>query len=67
MGLGLNEADRDDFVAAIRDEQSTDGPPIIRFFAKVRLGAIHRAAGLSTGIATELLLSLGRGFPGISG
>jgi hypothetical protein len=49
----------------LREERSTDGPKGKHFLEKVRSGAVQLATGLSTDIAAEVLVSLGRAFLGV--
>ena len=63
--LGLGESDRDEFVSALRDD-GIDGPRATNFLARIRSGAISLAAGLTTDVAAEVLVSLGRAFLGLT-
>jgi len=65
--LGLTEPERDEFVIAITEDNSIDGPHTGGFLARVRSGAVRLAEGFTTDVAAELLIAAGRAYLGIHG
>lgn len=65
--LGLSETERDEFVVAITEDNSTEGPRTAGFLARVRSGAVRLAEGFSTDVAAEVLIAAGRAYLGIHG
>ena len=65
--LGLVESDRDEFVAAVTEDESVDGQQTSGFLARVRSGAVRLAEGMATDVAADLLIAAGRAYLGING
>lgn len=63
--LLVSEQDREEFVAAVQEERSLEGARTSGFLSRVRSGAIQLAAGLTTDVAAEILVSLGQSFLGM--
>lgn len=65
--LGLAGEHRQEFIDAIKEDSAVDGPRTTGFLDRVRSGAIMLGAGLTTDLAAEVLVTLGKMFLGIGG
>jgi len=65
--IGLTEPEQDEFVVAITEDKSTEGPRTTGFLTRVRSGAVRLAEGFTTDVAAELLIAAGRAYLGIHG
>jgi hypothetical protein len=63
--LGIPADERDEFVAAVQEDGTPEGPRTTRFLDRVRSGAILLGTGLATDVAAEALVAAARGFLGI--
>ncbi|MFJ8895203.1 hypothetical protein ACIRCZ_11485 [Leifsonia sp. NPDC102414] len=63
--LGLPPERVDEFVAALRDERSVDGPRTSGLIARVGAGAINLSGNIAANLAATGLIALGRAFLGL--
>ena len=62
--LGLSPDQVDEFVAALRDDGSVDGPSTSSFIARIRAGAITLSGNVAANLAATGLIALGQAFLG---
>jgi hypothetical protein len=63
--LGLGDAERDEFVAAIKEEKGTDGPKAKNFIQRVQSGGVKLATSVTSAVAVQTLVALATSYLGI--
>ena len=65
--LGLGDAERDEFLAVITEENGTDGPKARNFFQRVKSDGIKLATSVSSAVTVQTLVALAKSYLGIHG
>ena len=65
--LGFGNKESDEFVAAISEEKSLDGPKTQSFLRRVGSGAVSLVSGVTSAATVEILVSLAKSYLGIHG
>lgn len=65
--LGLGDAERDEFLAVITEENGTDGPKARNFLQRVESHGIKLATSVSSAVTVQTLVALAKSYLGIHG